>query len=318
MTDHASSNGHQPDDDSILESLDIGMQILHGRELAMYVQDEFSGGAIPVIPDFAVTITDVESPGATDSAFAILSRVFPLEHPVILQSEAIPATGCTLAELTSLILDSDDPTNLFVPPLTKLGATRSPHTLQYIVSRLRAEDGCPWDREQNHATLRDAVINEAYEVLDAIDAADWENLAEELGDLFLLVAMHAQIAEEAGEFTLEDVYDGINTKIIRRHPHVFGDAAADTPEAVLKNWNEIKAQEKAAKPPRQEKAADGQPRSMPALTRAARVLKKHPVGNDTGTDEAGDAMLRLISDMVQANQDPETVLRDALARHTGQ
>jgi tetrapyrrole methylase family protein/MazG family protein len=317
MSDHIASNGHHSEDESIEESLSIGMQILHGQELAMYMQDAFSGGAINVIPDIAVTITDVESPGALESATAILARFYPPEHPVFLQSQAIPLTPTRLDALPDLLLDADDPTNLFVPPMPKLEASRSPFTLQYIVARLRDEDGCPWDREQSHATLRDAVINEAYEVLDAIDAEDWDNLAEELGDLFLLVAMHAQIATEAGEFTLEDVYEGINTKIVRRHPHVFGDVEAGNPDAVVETWNRVKAQEKATRPPKRDKAKDGQPRSMPALTRAARVLQKHPFTAASDNPPAGDTLLALISAMVHDGQDPETVLRDALNRHIG-
>src|SRR5699024_3871120 len=107
---------------------------------------------------------------------------------------------------------------IYVPPLEVLDATRDPCTPQHIVARLRRPDGCPWDRKQDHTSLRDSIIDEAYEVVDAIDAGDDANLAEELGDLLLLIMMHAQIAEEAGTFTLEDVYDGISRKIVRRHP----------------------------------------------------------------------------------------------------
>jgi tetrapyrrole methylase family protein/MazG family protein len=163
--------------------------------------------------------------------------------------------------------------------------------------------------------MRDAVINEAYEVLDAIDDRDWDNLAEELGDLFLLIAMHAQIAEENGYFALEDVFEHINRKVVRRHPHVFGDVEANDPDAVVRTWNDVKAQEKAAKPPKRAKDADGQPRSMPVLTRAARVMKKRPLTGNGSSDDPGDAMLRIVSDLVESGQDPERVLRDALNRH---
>ena len=291
------------------------MQVLHSREIASIVQDEFSGGTIPVIPDFAVTVTDVETPGALPVIQAILSRVFPRDHVVLIQALDDPALPYELAELMSIQLDPNETTHLFVPPLAKLAASRSPHTLQHIVARLRDEAGCPWDRQQSHATLRDAVLDEAYEVLDAIDAGDWENLAEELGDLFLLVAMHSQIAEESGEFTLEDVYEHINTKIVRRHPHVFGDVEANDPDAVVKTWNEVKEHEKAAKPPNRAEEVDGQPRTMPALVRAARVLKKHPLPDGTVNGDPGDAMLRIVSDLVRSGKDPEVVLRDALIRH---
>ncbi|MEJ7839524.1 MAG: MazG family protein [Thermomicrobiales bacterium] len=313
MSDPVSSNGHIEESE---EALDIGMQILHGEVIAPYVQDEFSGGAITVIPDIAVTVTDLESDGAAEAAFGILVRVYPLEHMVLL---VLPENSGTrlvpLEELSRLQLDTEVPVTLLVPPLNKMEAFRSPHTLQYLVGRLRDEGGCPWDREQTNQTLRDAVINEAYEVLDAIDDGDWENLAEELGDLFLLIAMHAQISEENGEFALEDVFEQINRKIIRRHPHVFGDAEAGDPDAVVETWNMVKAAEKAAKPPRREKDGDGQPRSMPALTRAARILKKQPLRADDANENPGTAMLRIVSDLVADDQDPEAVLRAALNRH---
>src|SRR5699024_707393 len=118
---------------------------------------------------------------------------------------------------------------------------------------------------------------EVYEVIDAIDTDDDANLTEELGDLLLLIMMHSQIAEERGAFTLEDVYHGIATKIVRRHPHVFGDDAAGNADEVVGLWQQIKQQEKAESPGKPEKAPDGQPHSMPALERASRVLKKHPI-----------------------------------------
>ena len=307
MSDPVSSNGHI---DSTEESLEIGMQILHGEAIAPFIQDEFAGGAISLIPDIAVTVTDLESPGASEAAYGILSRVYPPEHPVLLVlPENVGTRFVPLAELTEIELDSDLSITLLVPPLDKMEAFRSPHTLQYLVGRLRDEDGCPWDREQTNASMRDAVINESYEVLDAIDDQDWDNLAEELGDLFLLIAMHSQIAEENGYFALEDVFEHINRKIIRRHPHLFGDAEAIDPEAVVQTWNEVKAQEKAAKPPKRAKDADGQPRSMPVLTRAARVLKLLPINGNNADDDPGDAMLRIVSDLVASGQDPERVLR---------
>ena len=123
--------------------------------------------------------------------------------------------------------------------------------LQEVVRRLRAEDGCPWDREQTHESLKAACIEEAAEVLCGINiynqTGDPENLKEELGDLLLQVMMHAQIAEEEGAFTLDDVICGIRDKMIRRHPHVFGDAKVSGSEEVLISWEQIKAMEKEGK-----------------------------------------------------------------------
>ena len=112
------------------------------------------------------------------------------------------------------------------------------------IAALRAPGGCPWDMEQTHESLKPCLLDEAQEVLEAIDAKDDENLCEELGDVLLQVVMHAQIAAEEGRFTMEDVIRGVNDKMIRRHPHVFGDVKVDSLEDQLKLWEEIKKQEK--------------------------------------------------------------------------
>ena len=131
-----------------------------------------------------------------------------------------------------------------------------------VVRRLRAEDGCPWDREQTHGSLKPPVIEEAAEVICGINileaTGNSENLKEELGDLLLQVVMQAQIAEEEGIFTLDDVINGIREKMIRRHPHVFGGEKAGSPEEVLVNWEEIKKREKEGK----EEAGDYLPKAF--------------------------------------------------------
>ena len=120
-----------------------------------------------------------------------------------------------------------------------------------VIARLRAEDGCPWDREQTHATLKAACIEEAAEVVCGINVLEEtgnpENLKEELGDLLLQIVMHARIAEEEGLFTIDDVIRNVTEKMVRRHPHVFGTAKADTSAEVLKAWDEIKKKEKVGK-----------------------------------------------------------------------
>ena len=122
---------------------------------------------------------------------------------------------------------------------------------EHIIAKLRAPDGCPWDREQTHASLKKPCIEEAAEVVCGINileqTGDPGNLKEELGDLLLQVVMHARIAEEEGYVTMDDVIQGIIDKMVRRHPHVFGDAVADDSGAVLKKWDEIKEQEKKGK-----------------------------------------------------------------------
>ena len=116
-----------------------------------------------------------------------------------------------------------------------------------IIAQLRAPGGCPWDQKQTHESLRDCLLEESQEVLDAIDNKDDENLCEELGDVLLQVVMHAQIAAEEGRFTMDDVVQGVSEKMVRRHPHVFGGIKVDSIEEGLDLWNAIKAQEKSQK-----------------------------------------------------------------------
>ncbi len=120
--------------------------------------------------------------------------------------------------------------------------------LVHIIEELRSEHGCPWDKEQTHESLKVCLANESQEVYDAIDNQDMDNLCEELGDVLLQVMLHSQIAKEEGAFTIEDVVDGVCRKMIRRHPHVFGDVKVNSVEEGLALWNAIKKQEKAEKP----------------------------------------------------------------------
>jgi len=120
-----------------------------------------------------------------------------------------------------------------------------------IMKDLCAEDGCPWDRVQTHESLVPCLMDEAQEVVQAVENQDIDNLCEELGDVLLQVVMHSEIARKNGTFTIDDVIDGVSRKMIRRHPHIFGDVVADTPEASLVLWKQIKAQEKAEKAARQ-------------------------------------------------------------------
>jgi tetrapyrrole methylase family protein / MazG family protein len=144
--------------------------------------------------------------------------------------------------------------------------------LYSIVARLRAPGGCPWDREQTPKSLRGSVVEEAYELVEAIDESDPAHVAEEVGDLFLLATMIPYMHEEAGDFSVADALAGIGDKLVRRHPHVFGDATADTPDAVLKQWNEIK--EKVEGRRKKDSLLDGVSRALPPLERAYKLQKK--------------------------------------------
>ncbi len=132
--------------------------------------------------------------------------------------------------------------------------------LREIVRRLRAPDGCPWDRAQTHESLRRYLLEETYETLDALDAGEAVKLREELGDVLLQILLHSQIASESGEFTIDDVIAGIATKLVRRHPHVFGEAKVDTPEEVVLKWEAIKIQERGG-----ESLLKDVPQTLPAL-----------------------------------------------------
>jgi len=142
-----------------------------------------------------------------------------------------------------------------------------------VMERLRAEDGCPWDREQTHHTLRSYLLEESYEAIEAIEAGDDEELCQELGDVLLQIVFHAQIAREDGRFTADDVCRAIVDKLIRRHPHVFGDVVVDDAAHVKVNWDRIKRDERGeTETPRS--AVDGVPRHLPALLRAQRIQER--------------------------------------------
>ena len=139
-----------------------------------------------------------------------------------------------------------------------------------IITRLRAPDGCPWDREQTHTTLRGNLLSECYEVLEALDEGNPDKLCEELGDLLLQIALHAQIAKDNGEFEIGDVVEGIATKIVRRHPHIFGTTRVKDAEEVMHNWEELKREE------REEGVSmlEGVPKNMPALGYAYEISRR--------------------------------------------
>ncbi len=166
-------------------------------------------------------------------------------------------------------------------PKTLVDARNELQSFVTTIWRLRQPDGCPWDREQTHASIAKNMVEEAYEAVDCIEANDPEHLCEELGDVLMQVVLHAQIAADAGEFTIADVARGVDEKLIRRHPHVFGEAAAKDASDVLAIWDSVKLQEKAdadaqavaddAKPAG---LLDGVPRSLPALMQAQKVSRK--------------------------------------------
>jgi tetrapyrrole methylase family protein/MazG family protein len=193
---------------------------------------------------------------------------YPDEHPVILVHRA--GTDEKLIEHLSLYQIDRSPhigllTTLFLPPLEP---TTSFERFQGVIAHLRSPEGCPWDREQDHRSLRADLLEEAYEVVDAIDVDDPQSLGEELGDLLLLIVMHTQIAAEFGEFRMPDVISGIHKKIVSRHPHVFADLDLDASEDVLLNWERVKADERLTAGKPEASILGGVSRSLPALIQA--------------------------------------------------
>jgi XTP/dITP diphosphohydrolase/tetrapyrrole methylase family protein/MazG family protein len=207
--------------------------------------------------------------------------------------------------------------------------------LRQTIARLRGPGGCPWDQEQTHQSLARCLIDECSELLDTIDRGDLPHMREELGDVLIQVIFHAQLAEEAGKFDLEDVAREVNEKLIRRHPHVFGEGRLETSAQVLAQWEEIKAVEKKAQPPRRKALFKELPPRLPALMYAEAVWKqvgKKGLAAESGADAGRIAALaqgldaatlgRMLFEITAAAQsrdlDPEGSLRlhaDALMRH---
>jgi tetrapyrrole methylase family protein/MazG family protein len=233
---------------------------------------------IELNPCWPAVVTAVFSPRVASDLKLALQRVYPPEHAVILvhhaglpdqQVEHVP-----LAELDRARLDYDHLNHAVLPAVVGYVPNGSAQSLRAIVARLRApEIGCPWDLEQTHRTLIPYVIEEAYEVVDAIEADDPAGLADELGDLLLQVALHAEVADQSNEFEWNDVVRTLSEKLVRRHPHVFGDVQVSGARDVVRNWDQLKAAERVDEPP-PASALDGVPKSLPQLKRAAELARK--------------------------------------------
>ncbi len=209
---------------------------------------------------------------ADQSASAILQRLYPADHAV---GRIGVADSTTVGELTDEIVSGP----LYLAPVSAELAPAGPWALPWIADRLRRPDGCPWDREQTHLSLRKHLLEEAYEVYDAIDGGATLDLAEELGDLLLQIVLHAQLAAEAGVFDMTDVEEAIGRKIVRRHPHVFGDAQVSTARDVNRQWEQIKRAEReeaetVTGSAGVKSALDGISKSMPALAASQEMQER--------------------------------------------
>ncbi len=205
---------------------------------------------------------------ARSGPHAVLGALYPPGHELLRLADG---ARLALASIDGAGLASED---WLVPALDPADNLASPHGIAAISARLRAPDGCPWDRRQTHLTLRPYLLEEAYETIDAIENGVPADLAEELGDLLLQVILHAQLAAEAGEFDLTDIYRSIAGKIVRRHPHVFGAVEVDGVEQVMSNWEQIKADERAERGKADEGAFGGVARALPALPASREIQER--------------------------------------------
>jgi tetrapyrrole methylase family protein/MazG family protein len=240
------------------------LQIVDGVDLAAAHHPPFD-------PDHPVLIGQVYGQRLAGDIKLTLMNAYPDDHPVTM----VQAAGTQDASLTAVPLyklDRSQPVNhltsVYVPPLPHVSGLAA---LQETVARLRAPGGCPWDQEQTHQSLRSSLLEEAYEVLAALDAEDVyqdSKLCEELGDLLMQIVMHVQIATEQGAFRFGDVIGHIDAKLKRRHPHVFDNLHVQDSKEVLRNWEAIKATERAAEGNAYHSRLDSVPAILPALARA--------------------------------------------------
>jgi len=236
---------------------------------------ELASAHVPPFPPTApALIAQLYSPLVASDVKLTLMAVYPDEHPVRL----VHAAGTPQALVEDVPLYAIDRsahigllTALYVPPLA---AGSSFEAFQEIIAHLRAPDGCPWDREQTHASLRPYLLEEAYETLAALDTGDPQAMCEEFGDLLLQIVLHTQIASEAGEFGMPTLLRGVHDKIVHRHPHVFGDVKVDGVRRVLQNWEKLKAEERQANGKAEAGLLDSVPLALPALVQASEYQKR--------------------------------------------
>lgn len=263
-------------------------------------------------PNKPVLISQIYSRMIASEVKQTLLEIFDDLHPIKL----IHAAGTKQEYIENIPLYEMDRskkigilTSLYVEPMKKFTSFEE---FQEIIAHLRAPDGCPWDREQDHKTLRPHLLSETYELLSALDEENMDHVREELGDLLLQIVLHAQIASEFGEFTMSDVINGISEKLIRRHPHVFTDMIVDNVETVLSNWEKIKEVERAQNGKTKENGIlSGVPSEYPALAQSQQIQDRAArVGFDWNTIDPVIQKIHEEIDEISTSEDPESRLKE--------
>lgn len=247
-----------------LEALFTLFDLANAPKLTLCNASEFQNAHIPpFLPDVPAVLRNVAEVDL-DALRQILQTTYADDHPLRLL-----LANDTVMNLNLGLLGRNEPgapvSAILVPPLPEGSSVKA---FQEIVAHLRAPNGCPWDKKQTHQTLRKHLLEESYETLDAMDQNDPAAMTEEFGDLLLQILLNAQIASESGYFTLADVTKGIYDKIVRRHPHVFGEVQVNGEADVLQNWEQLKAQERKDEGKFDKGILDGVSLSFPALSQA--------------------------------------------------
>jgi tetrapyrrole methylase family protein/MazG family protein len=255
---------------------------------------------LPTPPDVDTLILGIDSPESAMQVKAVLLSAFAGSH-IVWAVESGKKKELKLADFSEA---ETYPISLFVP---SLGEGTSFEAFAEIVAHLRAPDGCPWDKEQTHQTLRKHLLEESYEALSAIDAGDVQGMREEFGDLLLQIILNAQIASESKDFNMTEVLKHIYDKIVRRHPHVFGDVKLDGVDDVLQNWEKLKEKERGKK--KEDKGIlDGVPAALPALNQAQEYQERAArVGFDWPEIEGVLDKIREEIEEIKTAQNPEQV-----------
>ena len=251
-------------DFSLIASVFETLRIAPPSKLTLLEAQTLSSAHVPPFPpDMPALLMGVDSPEIAMQVKKVLLAVYPKEHQIILVEGQMSKVE-RLGDLQPSTFNFQLPACLYIP---SLGEGTSFESFAEIVAHLRAPDGCPWDKEQTHQTLRPHLLGEAYETLEAMDENNPAGMSEEFGDLLLQIVLNSQIANETNSFSMNQVIKGIYDKIVRRHPHVFGDAEVNSVDGVLQNWEKLKEKERSNK--KEDKGLlDGVPSSLPALSQA--------------------------------------------------